>query len=131
MDFPAQIAEYCSAFSTPQVLAALPSHSVFLFCSRICSAFITLPVLAAIRNPLSCLSLALSVFPCFLDLFILEEILFFCMCFSLRQFKDVLFGFYRRQVFPNKSIYFSGQFLNIYVLIFFCETSIYNFFVKT
>ncbi len=73
MDFLAQIAEYCSAYSTPQVLAALPSHSVFVLFPY-CSAFITLPVLAAIRNPLSCLSLALSVFscfdscPCFLDL---------------------------------------------------------------
>ncbi len=47
----------------------------------------------------------------------------------LDSFKDVLFGFYRRQLFPNKSMYFSGQFLCIR---FFCETlNCFFFVVKT
>ncbi len=46
MDFLSQIAEYSSAYSTPQVLAALPSHSVFLFSLKYCLAFSTLLVLA-------------------------------------------------------------------------------------
>ncbi len=40
MDFLSQIAEYCSEYSTPPVLAALSSHSVFLFSSSIVLRFL-------------------------------------------------------------------------------------------
>ncbi len=60
MDFLSQIAEYCSAFSTLQVLAALPSRSVFFFSSEYCSAFSTLQVLAALPSRL-CFFLAPSI----------------------------------------------------------------------
>ncbi len=48
-----QTSEYCSAFITLLVLAALPSHSVFLFSLLYCSAFITLLVIAALRSLVS------------------------------------------------------------------------------
>ncbi len=50
MDFLNQIAEYCSAYSTHQVLAALLGHSMFMSSSESGPAFSTLQVLAALPS---------------------------------------------------------------------------------